>query len=114
MSVVRREDRPVLDRGSELPTIQRLVDRTNGSNAVTVLINEFAHGETVPEHTHEVEEVLLVTAGVCTVTVDGRPERVRAGDAIVVEPGASHSITHHADEPCTVLAVLASPDVRIG
>jgi quercetin dioxygenase-like cupin family protein len=114
MSIVRREDRPVLERGAELPTLQRLVDRANGSKAVTVLVNEFVQDETVPRHTHEVEEVLLVVVGECTVTVDGRPEQVGVGDAVIVEPGVDHSIAHHSDQSCTVVAVLASPDVQIG
>jgi len=114
MSIVRRDDRPVLVRGPGLPTLQRLVDRASGSTAVTVLVNTFASGEAVPEHTHEVEEVLLVTAGECTVTVDGRPQAARAGDAVIIKPGASHGISHQADEPCQVIAVLASPDAQIG
>jgi quercetin dioxygenase-like cupin family protein len=114
MSIVRRDDRPVLVRGPRWPTLQRLVDRTSGSNAVTILINTFARGEAVPEHTHEVEEVLLVTAGECTVTVDGRPEAAREGDAVIIQPGTNHAISHDSGEPCQVIAVLASPDARIG
>jgi len=67
-----------------------------------------------PEHTHEVEEVLLVTAGECIVTVDGRPEAVRSGDAVIIKPGTRHAISHHSDELCKVIAVLASPDAQIG
>lgn len=48
----------------------------------------------VPEHTHEVEEVLLVTAGECTITTEGRPEIARAGDAVIVTPGTRHTIKH--------------------
>jgi quercetin dioxygenase-like cupin family protein len=114
MSIVRRDDRPVLVRGPHLPTLQRLVDRASGSTAVTVFINTFTNGEAVPEHTHEVEEVLLVTAGECTVTVDGRPEAARTGDAVIIKPGTSHAINHDSDERCEVIAVLASPDAQIG
>jgi len=114
MSIVRRDDRPVLVRAPGLPTLQRLVDRASGSTAVTVLINNFASGEAVPEHTHEVEEVLLVAEGECTVTVDGRPQRARTGDAVIIKPGTSHGISDHSDGPCRVIAVLASPDVKIG
>jgi len=113
MPIVRREDRPVLMRGARLPTLQRLVDRTSGSTAVTVLINVFTSDEAVPEHTHEVEEILLVTAGECVVTVDGRPETARAGDAVIVAPGTRHAIGHDSDQPCHVIAILASPDVEI-
>jgi len=114
MSIVRRDDRPVLVRGPRRPTLQRLVDRASGSDAVTILINIFAGDQAVPEHTHEVEEVLLVTAGECTVTVEGRPEAARTGDAVIIKPGTRHAISHHSDELCEVIAVLASPDAQIG
>jgi putative monooxygenase len=114
MSIVRREDRPVLDRGPGLPTLQQLVDRENGSENVTILVNEFTAGETVPSHTHDVEEVLLVVTGECTVTVDGRVEPARQGDAVIVPAGALHSIGHGSAQPCTVVAVLGSPDLQIG
>jgi quercetin dioxygenase-like cupin family protein len=114
MSIVRRDDRPVLVRGPEFPTLQRLVDRASGSDAMTVLINTFTSGEAVPEHTHEVEEILLVTAGECTVTVNGRPEAAKTGDAVIIKPGTRHAISHHSDDPCRVIAVLASPDAQIG
>jgi quercetin dioxygenase-like cupin family protein len=87
MSIVRRDDRPVLMRGPGFPALQRLVDRAGGPAAVTVLINTFTGGEAVPEHIHEVEEVLLVTASACTVIIDGRPEAVRMGDAVIIDQG---------------------------
>lgn len=114
MSVVRRDERPVLVRGPGRPTLQRLVDRASGSDAVTVLINVFTGDQAVPEHSHEVEEVLLVTAGECTIAVNGRPEAAREGDAVIIPPGSSHAISHDSGEPCQVIAVLASADAQIG
>jgi quercetin dioxygenase-like cupin family protein len=61
-----------------------------------------------------VEEVLLVTVGECTVTVDGQLETARAGDAVIIPSGTSHAINHTSGEPCEVIAVLASPDAQIG
>lgn len=112
MSIVRGADRPVISRGPGLPTLQRLVDRTCGSAALTVLVNVFASGEAVPEHTHEVEEVLLVRAGECTVTVAGQQRDARAGDAVIVPPGIPHAIRHGSPGRCEVVAVLASPDAN--
>lgn len=79
-----------------------------------MLVNHFTNGETVPLHVHEVEEVLLVVAGHCIVNVSGREEIVHAGDAVIVERGLDHSITHQPPQPCTVIAVLGSPDLDIG
>jgi quercetin dioxygenase-like cupin family protein len=114
MSIVRHGDRPVLARGPQFPTLQRLVDRDNGSAAFTVLVNKFAGSQAVPEHTHEVEEVLMVAAGECTVTINGQPETARTGDAVIVAAGTRHAIIHDSNEPCQVIAVLASPDAPIG
>jgi quercetin dioxygenase-like cupin family protein len=113
MPIVRGADRPVMVRGPGLPTLQRLVDRAGGSAALTVLVNVFTDGEAVPEHTHEVEEVLLVRAGQCTVTVAGRPQTARAGDAVIVPARTPHAISHGSSERCEVVAVLASPDANI-
>jgi hypothetical protein len=85
MSIVRRDDRPVLVRGPGLPTLQHLVDRAGGSDAVTVLVNVFTSGEAVPEHTHEVEEVPLVTAGESRQEARASP---RTGSA--ARPGICH------------------------
>jgi quercetin dioxygenase-like cupin family protein len=61
-----------------------------------------ASGQAVPEHTHQVEEVLLVTTAECIITVAGRPEAARTGDAVVIAPGTRHAIHHDGDEPCEV------------
>ncbi len=113
MPVVRREDHPVLISGPGLPALQYLVDRASGSNAVTVLRNVFTSGQAVPEHDHEIEEVLLVTTGQCIITVAGRPDVARTGDAVIIAPGTRHAIHHDGDQPCEVIAVLASPDAHI-
>jgi quercetin dioxygenase-like cupin family protein len=113
MAIVRRQDRPVLTRGPGLPTLQRLVDRANGAEAVSVLINTFTAGQEVPEHTHDVEEVLIVTTGECVVTVDGEQYAAHEGDAVIVKPGATHSIAHESEQPCTVVAVLGSADATL-
>ena len=112
MPIVRSADRPALDRGPGLRTLQRLVDRDNGSDAVTVLVNEFRRDETVPEHTHETEEVLVVVAGACVATVADQQSAVERGDAVIVPPGTPHAI-HGSGGPCTVVAVLGSPDAPV-
>jgi putative monooxygenase len=113
MTILRSEDRPAVSRGPGLPTLQRLVDRANGSESVTVLVNRFSQGDAVPEHTHDVEEVLVVTEGECLVEVEGRRHTARTGDAVIVTPGAAHAIRHPSDKACTVVALLGSPDAAL-
>jgi len=33
---------------------------------------------------------------------------------VIIKPGTSHAISHDNGEPCTVIAVLASPDAQTG
>jgi hypothetical protein len=33
---------------------------------------------------------------------------------VIIKPGTRHAISHHSDELCEVIAVLASPDAQIG
>jgi quercetin dioxygenase-like cupin family protein len=111
--VVRGHDRPVVVRGPRLPTLQRLVDRDAGSAALTVLRNEFSGGEQIPDHVHDVEEVLVAVAGSFIVQVGDQALDVAAGDAVIIAPGVHHAVRHVGAGPGSVVAVLASPDVVI-
>jgi quercetin dioxygenase-like cupin family protein len=111
--IVRGADRPKAIRPHPLPSLQRLVDRAAGSAAMTVLRNDLVSGQAVPEHSHDVEEILIVTAGAVHVDVAGSAETAAAGDAVIVPPHTAHSFRHASDGPATVFAVLASPDITI-
>jgi quercetin dioxygenase-like cupin family protein len=108
MQVIRSTARPTLVRRAPLPTLQRLVDGDVGARATTILVNQFTAGQRVPDHTHDVEEVLVVTAGQCVVSLAEAEDVLAAGDAVVVPPGTVHSIRHVGDLPATVIAVLAT------
>jgi quercetin dioxygenase-like cupin family protein len=113
VGISRGADRPPVARPHPLPTLQRLVDREAGSSTMTVLRNDLVSGEVVPEHTHDVEEVLIVTAGCVQVDLAGTLDTAAAGDAVIVPPNTVHSFRHVHEGPATVFAVLASPDVTI-
>jgi quercetin dioxygenase-like cupin family protein len=114
MSIIPGTDRPAAVRPAPWPTLQRLVDRANGSEAVTVLVNRFTGDERVARHTHDVEEVLVVVAGAVTVSLGDDAFRVAAGDAVVVPSGTLHGLRHDGPGEASVVAILASPDVVIG
>ena len=110
MQVIRATARPTVVRRAPLPTLQRLVDGDVGACATTVLVNQFIAGQRVPAHKHDVEEVIVVTAGRCVVSLADAEDVLAAGDAVVVPPGTAHSIRHVGDLPATVIAVLAAAD----
>jgi quercetin dioxygenase-like cupin family protein len=108
MQVIRATARPTVVRRAPLPTLQRLVDGDVGACATTILVNQFIAGQRVPDHKHDVEEVIVVTAGQCVVSVADAEGVLATGDAVVVPPGTAHSIRHVGDLPATVIAVLAT------
>ncbi len=116
MPVIRGADRPVELRAETLPTLQRLVDRSAGSQAFTVLVNIASAGQAVPAHVHDVEEALIVVDGEIRASLDGVEVTAAAGDVVIVPPGIRHAFSHHGrtSDPARVIAVLGSPDVLIG
>jgi quercetin dioxygenase-like cupin family protein len=111
---VRGASRPTVVRAEPMPTLQRLVDRDAGSNEVTILVNELSEGQRVAEHVHDVEEVLIVTSGQCSVQVGDETRIVGTGDAVIVRPNTPHGFRHvGTTSATTIIAVLASPDIQI-
>ena len=50
-------------------------------------------GEGPPEHVNAVRDVLyVVVEGSATLTVDGEPRELRAGEAVIVEKGRSRAL----------------------
>ena len=114
MPIVRREDRPVLVRERGLPTLQRLVDRAGGSEAVTVLVSVSPAAKRSPGIPTRSKRCCWSPLANAPSPWIGRPGIARAGDAVIVPPGTRHAIRHDSDQPCQVIAVLAAPDAQIG
>ena len=113
MKVIHSADRPTIIRDEPLPSLQRLVDRDAGSNHNTVIVNKLTKGQRIPEQSQRFEEIIIVTDGQCSVKVGDEEETLSAGDAVVVPPHAVHSLRQLDDNPSTVIAVLATPDLAI-
>lgn len=55
------------------------------------------------------EEIYLVTKGSGSLEVDGEVRRVRPGDAILIPPGAWHTLENDGTSELTILCVCAPP-----
>lgn len=63
-----------------------------------------------PEHYHEQStEQFAVVAGDVTFRIDGRCERVTAGETITVDPSERHTFSIGGDELCYMLVDIGSP-----
>lgn len=66
-------------------------------------------GATTP-HFHRVsEELYLITAGTGRMRLDAEERDVRAGDCVVIPPGAHHQIVNTGTGPLRLLCCCAPP-----
>ena len=66
-------------------------------------------GATVPEHSHEHEQVGEVTRGTLTFVVDGEEHVVAAGESYVIPGDEPHSAENRQDEPVQGIDVFSPP-----
>ena len=67
-------------------------------------------GQATRRHHHRVsEEIYLVTKGSGSLEVDGETRRVRPGDAVLIPPGAWHTLENDGTSELTILCCCAPP-----
>jgi mannose-6-phosphate isomerase-like protein (cupin superfamily) len=60
-------------------------------------------------HHGRTEEIYLVTKGSGSLEVDGETRRVRPGDAILIPPGAWHTLENDGTSELTILCMCSPP-----
>lgn len=90
-------------------TIRSILDRTNAPVEKQSLAEaRVSAGASTQRHHHKVtEEFYFILEGVGKIEVDGETRHVRPGDAILIPPGAWHTIT--ASEALRFLCCCAPP-----
>jgi mannose-6-phosphate isomerase-like protein (cupin superfamily) len=67
-------------------------------------------GQATERHYHrETEEIYLVTKGSGSLEVDGETRRVRPGDAVLISPGAWHTLENDGTSELLILCTCAPP-----
>ena len=67
-------------------------------------------GQATQRHYHESsEEIYLVTKGSGELEVDGEARRVTRGDAILIPPGAWHTLENNGTSELTILCMCSPP-----
>lgn len=66
-------------------------------------------GETTEHYHIEAEEIYYLTAGSGRLRVGEEEANVRAGDCVVIAPGAAHKLWNTGDEVLTLLCCCSPP-----
>jgi quercetin dioxygenase-like cupin family protein len=84
--------------------VEWLATPDEGARELVVARAGIRAGGTVPPHSHDREEVLVVVSGTGRYTIGAESGTVAAGDTVVVPAGALH--VFEADEDMTAIAAL--------
>ncbi|MGC9668387.1 cupin domain-containing protein [Planosporangium sp. 12N6] len=105
----RQPDRPIglvsagdvpadVRRGGEIRTL--LSPKTVGSTSGFLGRADLAPGERIAEHYHPYsEEFLYLMEGELVVDLDGEPQPLRPGDALLIPPGTRHRLRNTGSVP---------------
>ena|SRR6202035_5714588 len=110
MDVVRREQREafITADGSSIRELAGIPcgNATNQSLAEAVV----PPGKQTIAHFHRLsEEIYLFTRGSGRMRLGGEEHRVRAGDCVVIPPGAAHQLWADDQEPLVLLCCCSPP-----
>ncbi|CAL9626165.1 cupin domain-containing protein [Streptomyces sp. enrichment culture] len=72
-----------------------------GSKELCAWRGEIPAGTKAPAHTVSREEVFHLLAGELLITLDGRTERVTAGDTVIINAGATFAVENRTDRTAT-------------
>ena len=77
-----------------------------GGEKVLVCRVTYEAGKRVKRHSHDhTEQVMVITDGEITMTVEGETRTLRAGDTVVINPGLEHEL--HSEPGCSFIEALA-------
>jgi len=68
-----------------------------GSKELCAWRGEIPAGTKAPAHTVNREEIFHLLDGELLITLDGRTDRIRAGDTLIINPGATLAVENPTD-----------------
>lgn len=107
-SILRPSALPAIDRGNGARTTP-LVTPAVGSTSILNGITAFAPGASIPMHSHNCEESVLVLEGECIAVMDGVEHRLGPQEATFIPADVPHRfINASSTEPAKIFWTYAS------
>ena len=80
---------------------------------LSVIRESIGVGDRIPQHWHDIDEVVLYERGHARVYLDGVETEVQGGATVFIPAGAIHGTMNIGDEPVEIRAVYPSTVVRM-
>ncbi len=110
---------PVLSNSALEPNIlpglahRTLAGAEHGLSQLAVWSQAIDPSGATPPHRHDCEEVVVVLDGEGVLLIEGREERFRAGDTVIIPRDVPHQIIAGGDRPLRLVAALAMAPVEV-
>lgn len=109
--VVTPEEAVSFERGGGIVTRLYFGPWNAPDAEVATAVSEFPSGAALAEHTHNVEESVLVLAGSAVVVVAGVAQTLGVGEAIRLPRGTAHVLRNEGESRLVVYSVFGGPSV---
>jgi mannose-6-phosphate isomerase-like protein (cupin superfamily) len=100
--VLRPSEIPEFSRGSGVSTIPLVGHWNCELSTITTGMTVFPPGTSIPLHTHNVEETVLVLRGQATAELGDRTVDLEAGEATWVAPGVTHRFVNRGPDEMAI------------
>ncbi|MCO5222054.1 MAG: cupin domain-containing protein [Thermomicrobiales bacterium] len=107
MIVIRKDELTFLETPGANATVG-IATPSRGSTEVSVIRQRQQPGGGNPPHSHDREEVMLVTSGRVEVQIESDSVMLDAGDTLVIPPGTSHQLTNASGSAAEWLLIAPS------
>ncbi|MEF8775492.1 MAG: cupin domain-containing protein [Haloarculaceae archaeon] len=102
---------------SKAPADGKTVEAVEGAHLTALVVGDrmsvqhfhIEPGARIPAHSHEQEQVGMVTKGTLTFESDGETEVISPGESYLVPGGADHAATNESEVPVDGIDVFAPP-----
>lgn len=106
-SVARTAGQPMEMEGAHGVTLRMMISRQDGAPNFALRHFTVDVGGHTPRHRHPYEHENYIISGRGTVEADGEIRTIRAGDVVLVPPGALHQyVNTHSAEPLVMLCLV--------
>jgi mannose-6-phosphate isomerase-like protein (cupin superfamily) len=109
--ILRPREIEVFDRGSGVVTLPYVGKWNCDGNRLTTGVTVFAPGTAIPLHSHNVEESVLVVAGLAEIVVGDERFDLEAGDATWVPAGVPHCFRNRGTDEMRIYWAYGGRDV---
>lgn len=116
MKIIHHKDRPAIEFPEERwrPTLRLAINRSAGSETLSVWLADMEHHQRTPLHWHDTEEVLMLLEVDGFARVGDEEIKIESQTSVVVPPGTVHAFGMRHGNILKSVSILPDADAVPG